>query len=211
MPLLLLASLLGASSLTGGETAQPNGLFLPPAAYSPKDKDTYRDQDVASLTLLVGQRELDDSGWDPNDSQFTLGLEFDSYRPDNWVGVEAGFHYSDDDSGGGIGQNTEMFLGARKTFALGPVGLHPYVGAGASYIWATNGVDGAQVDPLLAGTIVAETDSSLGFYAHAGVYYTIARFNFGVDLRGLFGTDIDAFGAGDADYVQFAGTIGYGF
>lgn len=136
-------------------------------------------------------------------------MEFDHFRLDQWFGLDAGFHYSDDDSGGGIGQTTEMFVGARKTFTIASV-FHPYLAAGVAYIWATNGVSGATIG-LPPQLIVAEQDSSFGFYGRGGVYVTIAdHINIGLDIRALTGTDVDVFGA-DADYVQGAVTVGWGF
>jgi hypothetical protein len=164
------------------------------------------DQDIATLSFLVGQRSLESDGWEPNEDQFTIGLEFDSYRVSDWFGLDAGFHYADDDSGGGFGQTTEVFLGARKTFAIGKTGLHPYAGAGLAHIWTVNGVASGP-------TILADTDSSFGFYLRGGLYYSIANIvNVGADLRALLGTDIsDSFGTDSADYFQFALTVGYSF
>ena len=209
MAVLSIASLFGVASLTGVGAApapvQPSVIPEPlAAALVVKDKDSYKDQDIASLTLLVGQLDMGDSSWKPNESQFVVGMGFDSYRPDNFLGIEAGFQYSEDTSQGGLGQSTEMSLGARKTFNIGQTGLHPYVGAGAAYIWAVNGSASGSL-------ILGEQDSSIGGYAHAGIYWTISRVNIGVDIRGLFGTCLNVAGASDADYIQYAATVGYGF
>ncbi len=217
MVLLSMASLLGIASVTGGGVMPPlanPGTLTEPLTLAPRplDKGDYRDQDVASLTLVAGQRDmLSTDDWKPVENQFTIGLEFDSYRPDDWVGIEAAFFYAKDESEGALGQNTEVSLGVRKTFTIGESGLHPYVGAGASYVWTTFGIDA----PLLggpAGFFVGDTDESLGFYAHGGLYYTIARFNVGVDIRTLMGTSVDLGGvSSDVDYLQYAATVGYGF
>ncbi len=212
MVLLSMASLLGIASVTGGGVVTPpvtpSTLAEPLSLASiPLDKGDYRDQDIASLTAFLGQRDMSSSSdWEPVDGQFSIGLEFDSYRPADWVGVEAGFFYAKDDSQGAFGQSTEISLGARKTFSVGESGIHPYVGAGAAYVWSTFGINNG------GGTFIGASDDSFAFYAHGGAYYTIARVNVGLDVRALLGSSLSIGGfSTDADYVQYGLTVGYGF
>ncbi len=207
MPLLSMVSLLSAASLTGlsSEPAPPalNPAAEPIALHFAPAPQGMTQQRAVNLNVIIGQRTLEDDLWEPNDEQFTVGLEMDTYRRDQFIGLDAGFHYGDDDTGGGFGQTTEVFLGARKTFSLGQTDIHPYLAVGASYIWATNGVSQPP-------NIVAEQDSSLGLYGRGGVYWTLGdMLNVGVDVRALVGTDIEAFGADTADYVQIAALIGW--
>ncbi len=212
MVLLSMASLLGIASVTGGGVVPPPVNPITPVepltlASAPLDKGDYRDQDIASLTVFVGQRDMSSSSdWKPVDSQTSIGLAFDSYRPADWVGVEAAFFYSKDDSQGAFGQSTEISLGARRTFTIGESGIHPYVGAGAAYVWSTFGFNNG------GGTFIGASDDSVAFYAHGGAYYTIARVNVGLDVRAMLGSDLSIAGfSTDADYVQYGLTVGYGF
>ena len=202
MFLITVATLLGVASASGSESGSAPlaaSASFAPGTFAPQGPSQLR---AANLNLLVGMRDLGDEFWEPNDEQFTVGMEFDTYRRDEWVGLDAGFHYGDDDTGGGFGQTTEMFVGVRKTFTVAG-NLHPYVAAGATYIWATNGVSSPP-------NILAEQDSSFGLYGRGGIYWTFAEMvNIGVDVRFVAGTDIEAFGAEDADYVQFAGFAGW--
>lgn len=215
MRLFSIASLVGLASLTcacAAVSPEYSSPALEPVAYalSPVDKGDYRDQDIATVTGFLGQRNMsDDTAWKPVDEQFTLGMQFDTYRPDDWFGIEAGFMYAKDESNGALGQTTEIFLGARKTFTIGETTWHPYLGIGASFIWSTFAIDAA---PAAPGLLLGDSDESFGFYAHGGVFYTLGRTNIGVDLRTLQGTDISLAGvSSDGDYVQFGLTVGYGF
>lgn len=197
---------LSHGSGTGGEVTEALAPSAPRSMGRLSVLKEGEDQDIATLSLIVGQRSLESDGWEPNEDQFTVGLEFDSYRVSDWLGLDAGFHYADDDSGGGFGQTTELFIGVRKTFSIGQSGVHPYAGAGLAHIWTVNGV--AQ-----GNTILADTDNSFGAYLRGGLFYTIANLiNVGADVRALLGTSIsDSFGTDSADYVQFALTVGYSF
>ncbi len=162
-----------------------------------------------NLNLILGQKRLSDSSWDPNDNQQVYGLLFDYYRVDQLVGLDAGLMYSTDDSDQGIGQTTELFLGARKTYTVRDI-YHPYVAAGISYLWGTNGADAQPIG--LPGLVVADQGESGGFYLRGGAYATLAEHvNVGLDLRTLQGTSLGGLITDDADGFQLSLTLGWGF
>jgi hypothetical protein len=156
---------------------------------------------VFSLSLLVMARVVDDA--EPADEQPGLAFELDAYDPDAFCGFELGVSTSsDEETASGFGDFeatvSEVYLGARKTWGAGR-NLHPYAGVGLAYVKA---------EAELSGFGSAD-DSSLGGYAHGGVYWTLGRhFNLGVDLKALVGTDLDF---GDADYVQGGAILGWSF
>ncbi len=165
---------------------------------------------VSNVTMLVGQRYLDDGDWDPVDEQTSFGVEFDSYGPFDPVGFEIGFSIAEDSgkvSGIDVDTQTwELYAGARKTFSLAGDRLHPYLAAGASW---TN----AEVDASAGGSSVDIDDDALAFYMRAGAYYTFGEgFNLGLDYRKLIGADYSAGGeSADGDFDQFSIGIGYSF
>ena len=61
--------------------------------------------------------------------------------------------------------------------------------------------------------LTSDSDSSFAGYAHTGIYFnTSPGTNVGVDVRGLFGSDLSLFGAnGDGDYWQIALLLGGGW
>lgn len=171
-----------------------------------------------NLNFMVGQKELSADQWDPNDGQVAYGLLFDYYRVDQWVGLDAGLLYSTDSSDQGIGQTTELFVGARKTFTFRET-LHPYVAAGLAYVWGTNGVDAGALVNGLDEFVIADQGDSLGLYLRGGVYATFSEhINIGLDLRTTQATSFDGGlnSAGiqlteDANSFQVSMTVGWGF
>ncbi len=162
-----------------------------------------------NLNLIIGEKKLSDSAWDPNDGQQVYGLLFDYYRVDEFLGLDAGLMYSTDDSEMGIGQTTELFIGARKTFAFEEI-YHPYVALGVTYVWATNGADAGPIG--LPNFVVADQGESAGFYLRGGIYATLAEhFNVGLDVRTVQGTSLGGEITDDADGVQISATLGWGF
>jgi len=165
---------------------------------------------VSNVTMLIGQRFLDEDDWSPVDEPTTFGVEFDSYGPFDPVGFEVGFSYAEDSGDvSGIDLETEtweIYAGARKTFSLAENRLHPYLAAGAP--WSN-----AELDASIGGASADIDDDAFGFYLRAGAYYTFGEgFNVGLDYRKLLGADYKADGASaDGDFDQFSLGLGYSF
>jgi opacity protein-like surface antigen len=164
----------------------------------------------SNVTMLVGQRLLDEGDWAPLDEPTVFGLEFDSYGPFDPVGFEVGFSFAEDSGNEGPidldAQTWELYAGPRKTFSLANDHLHPFLSAGAS--WSN-----AELDADLSGLSSSLDDDAFGFYLRAGVYYTFGEgFNLGVDYRKLLGVDYKDEGvSADGDFDQFSLSIGYSF
>ncbi len=139
------------------------------------------------------------------EDQGVIGVEFSQEYAQWPVGWEAGIMgsaASDDVNGNDIDSATaELYGGVRKSFGTGR--FRPYVGAGLSWIRVAFDTDALGEDD----------DGSLGVYAHGGVAYQFTPlFSLGLDVRGLFGTDIDLYGENlDADYGQVALVAGFSF
>ena len=181
-------------------------LLVVSCAASPDEHLSQRSRPFTQrVTVYVGERSLDDDH-DPVEDQVTLGAEYSMEIEGYAVGFEAGFMFSGDDSDNAFGDveagTAEAFGGIRKTW--GDSNVRPYLGAGISMIGAAVDVDGGPDDE----------DASLAGYAHAGVQFYLSEMVFlGVDVRVLFGSDIDLDGAfaDDADYEQFAFVVGFSF
>ncbi len=160
----------------------------------------------SSMTILVGQRMLDEDDWAPLDEPTVFGVEFDSYGPYDPVGFEIGFSYAEDSGNVSAvdvdSEIWELYAGPRKTFSLAEDRLHPYISAGASWSNAELQSGSGSID-----------DDALGFYLRAGVYYTIGDgFNLGLDYRKLLGADFEESGLkADGDFDQVSVGIGYSF
>jgi hypothetical protein len=157
------------------------------------------------VSIYLGQRSLDEDDYQPVEDQGTIGVEFSQELPDSVIGWEVGLTGSGDgDEILGIdiaAATAELYGGVRKSF--GSDSVRPYIGAGLSVISVAVDTD----------VSAEEDDGSLGLYAHGGVNFQISPlFSLGVDLRGLFGSDIHLSGVDtDADYVQFALVAGFAF
>ncbi len=146
--------------------------------------------------------------WAPVDDQFTAGIEAE-FRPRSFpLGVEVGVagSYGADTGPFGIdieGFTGEIYTGPRITLDVAHGKIHPYVGAGVSWIHAD--FQGSQ-----GGVTVSDSDGSVAGYVHAGLQFDLSdAFLIGGDFRYLYGSDIELFGVdGDADYWQVAGFIG---
>jgi hypothetical protein len=165
---------------------------------------------VSNMTVLVGQRFLDEDDWEPVEEPLAVSVEFDHYGRFDPAGFEIGFSYAEDS--GDVGpveidsQIWELYGGVRKTFSLAEDRLHPYISAGMS--WSN-----AEVDASAGGLSSNIDDDALGFYLRGGVYYTFGGgLNLGLDYRKLLGADFDAEGASaDGDFDQFSLSLGYSF
>jgi hypothetical protein len=152
------------------------------------------------FTIYLGQRSLDSTDWSPVDDQPTLGIEFSQESTGSAIGWEVGLAGSSDESGPLKGSTGEIYGGVRKSFGSDTV--RPYLGGGLSFINAKAEVGSASDD-----------DSSLAGYVHGGLQFLVSRtFEIGLDLRVLFGSDLEIAGVNtDADYGQAALTFGWRF
>jgi len=169
---------------------------------------------VTNVAVHLGARQLDEDDWEPVDQPAALGIELDSYRPDQLVGFELGVQGSEDDDDfrdsvlGNVDVEAkfwEVYAGVRKTWAPGGSRVRPYVGGGVTYLDAD-----VEVDVPGLGS-ASDDDSSLGLYLHGGVdWQVVGGLLLGFDLRAVVGTDISLAGVdSNADYVQAAFVIGY--
>jgi hypothetical protein len=160
------------------------------------------------LHVHVGARGLDESDWDPVEQQIAYQFEV-VHEPPSWplgfeVGLAAGFGFheqSNNDTTSSIG---ELFAGAHKTF-LRESDFQPFVGGGITLL-------NAELETDVGNSTVSDDDTSAGLYLHGGMQIRIARsFFIGLDLRAVFGTDIELFGSGgNADYGQASVFLGVG-
>lgn len=154
-------------------------------------------------TLLAGAREFDDSTVKALDleSHVGYGVEFDGYDADTGSGWEAGYQQSgEDNSFGAVSVELELqevYVGFRQTF-MPERNLHPYIGAGASYLRGTQRVSG----------LGSDDDTDLGPYIHGGMLWDVGqRIRLGLDYRMVFA----GFDGIDGDYQQLAASLGFRF
>jgi hypothetical protein len=173
---------------------------------------------------LIGYRALDEDTWSSSgtatdislDQQFALGLELDFRPPEFPLGVEFGMQFSamtdsvtvnvsgtpvDVDFTGSV---YEFYLGPRLTFDLADDKIHPYVGAGLTYLFAEIEAEASAGGVTVAAT---EDEDSLAGYVHAGLLFDLGEsFHLGADVRAVMGSDLGS--GADADYIQGALVIG---
>ncbi len=157
---------------------------------------------TSHVSLFLGNRSMHDDDWDPVDDQTVFGIGYDTKLSSIPFEFEATVARSKDESGSVEGITRELSAGLRKTFDVGEPRFHPYVGAGLGLIRAEVEAPGPDDD-----------DTSLGVYLHGGVGYDLSdNWQVGIDLRFLFGSDINLLGNNmDADYTQFAVYVAYAF
>ena len=169
------------------------------------------------VNFLLGARNFtDDDNLEPVEDHLMFGFEGHAGKKESVVSVEYGLAYSNDDddvfvSGLGVvdveATSFEGYVGARFSPVIeGAKSVHPYVGIGLSVI----NLD-LEIDTFLGSA--SEDDSSLAAYVHGGVLFDLGDHAVvGIDLRTLFGSDIDIAGvSGDADYFQIAAVFGVRF
>ena len=166
------------------------------------------------VTLMVGERSLDDDDWGPFDSPTVYGVEFDESSPGSGNGFEAGLFYTtdkDDDVAAAISGEVEVttyefYGGVRHTFRPGQGGLHPFVSAGLD-------LEHARIKLTAPGVSEADGDLVAGAYARAGLLWdTTERVRLGVDYRYLFAQDFNIFDTNlNSDYDQVTFSLGFAF
>ena len=159
------------------------------------DRRAHRDSSPR-LSLSLGQRSLDND-YKPAEDQIAFGIGLSQQTPGSALGWEFGLlgSYDEDPAAGfDIKSSTlEVYGGVRSTLARDDSPVRPYIGAG-----------GALITAYYEGLGTDDSDSSPAVYAHAGVEIEVSQvMAVGIDLRGLFGSDIELFGVNsDADYTQ---------
>jgi len=169
--------------------AAPSPSPLLPQAASPRS---------SKIWLYLGGRSLS-SDYEPVEDHGVIGVEY-SYEPvGSLVGFEAGFMGSYGEEIVFSSSTAEFYAGVKKTFRRENK-FQPYVGAGLSAI-------NVRVEALSADA----DDTGFGGYAHGGGTWLLGKsLHLGVDLRGLFGTDLTIAGFDtDADYFQVALVLGW--
>ena len=182
-----------------------------PSSASARQSEAAPDGPRSQFFITLGQRTMDDDvAWDMIDEPFALGLEYASRSGSSPFGFEGGLLLASDNTTlAGVDVDNafvELYLGGRVTGDFGPEDrFHPYIGAGADFIFA-------DITGSVGGFSVSDNDTSVGLYVHAGAYYRLgSSFSIGVDGRILTGTDVDLFGiATDADYQQISVMFGWG-
>jgi len=165
----------------------------------------------------LGFAELDDSDfWDDFEHPLRLGIRV-GYLWSDGLGLDFGAAWlTNFDQGGDEtpGSEDDGVLDAIE-LDLGPLYTHPfsarwegYVGAGISWV-------AADVDATLGGTSIDDSDSSAGIYLRTGMNFFFPTsgnepdFYMGLDLRALFGTDLELdSSATDLNYLEVALHLG---
>jgi hypothetical protein len=191
------------------------------SAAPPRAPETWEDEHAHSgsrhVTLMLGERWLDEGQWHPLDDQFTLGVEFDESNPVTGHGYELGLLHSGDDADGaavpGFPTATsadfevfELYGGYRHIFRGFDDDLHPYVSLGLSVM------DG-DLDVDTPGGSFSENDTAMGIYLRVGMLWNVTeRMRLGLDVRHLVGDDWEVAGTeAESDYDQALLTLGWAF
>ena len=169
------------------------------------------------VSLLGGQRWLDEDIWGDLDEPVVLGLELNGEASGSGNGYEVGGLYTNDDADfGPVGPveseltTGELYAGYRYTFNSDEQGLHPFVSAGADMMYGELKLSGG-------GSSSTEDDTVFGIYARAGLLWDVSeRLRLGLDYRYLYSDDyqfdfpggkVDA----KSDYDQVVLSLGWRF
>jgi len=169
-------------------------LLLAPSAVA------HESESGGSFALLLGERWLSDDDYpdDDVDSPGVLGFEGSFVGRDESRGFELGLQLGFDQDGDDYFDErfamSELYVGYRLAFQP-TTRTRAYVGAGASLVSVSYDDFWSNDD---------DDDTTGGGYAHAGFGFLLGEeFMLGVDVRGLYGTDVELDGhEGDVDYVQ---------
>ena len=148
------------------------------------------------INLFGGIKSLDDSVWEPAESQQEFGVEI-SVGGATWPVMIAidGFMSEDEVDDGAItrtGSTRELALGVRKIWEYGRA--HPFIGGGINHIQAEVETDAPPPpatpglnffpEPDPEGGTTSETDSGVGAWAGAGIFWRLGPYvNLGVSVR----------------------------
>ena len=130
--------------------------------------------------LFLGAKALDKDDWEPVEGHAQVGILADFGQHDWPVHIAVGLlRSSADDTLMGVkfeAETTEINVGVRKIWDTHPT-MRPFVGGGLAHI-------NASFDGSSGGVRVSDSDSAIGFWLNAGIYWTLAEsFNIGFDAR----------------------------
>jgi len=173
------------------------------------DERGYYDISGPRLSLLIGQRSLDEDDYEPLEDQPMFGLEFSDGGDDGLVGFEIGVSGSGDSEDLDIGLGApreveatvgEIYLGIRKEFEGRAV--NPFIAVGFS-------MARLDIDTEGFGSV---DDTSYGGYVHGGLLFPItSSFSIVADVRARFGEDYVIQGiSGSADFVAVGVGLSFG-
>ena len=146
-----------------------------------------------NLNVFIGGKSLEDK-WGPVGDHFIGGFESDfeagpiSIAVNLFESVDA----ASDSSYDYIGDTMELHLGVKKVFMAG--GMRPFIGGGLAMI------SGNYWYEDISGFEREDSDSSLGYWASAGVFWAMRSFNIGIEAGyssadiTIFNTELDAGG-----------------
>lgn len=161
----------------------------------------------SSISVLLGQKTLDDNDWEPVESQVEWGVIADLGRKDSVANLVISYLSSSDDSTQGgadfTGETWELGLGIRKPFRL-DAGLAPFIEVGAAYVDAT--LERRGVSPG------ENSDSAFGVWGGVGVGFAVGeRVSVGALVR-YTAAEVTLLGADrEAGGLHFGVTAGIGF
>jgi hypothetical protein len=188
-------------------------------------------QSTGSVNFIVGKTDLD-KDTEPADDQTTFGVQW-SFGNEGWpvmLAVDLIYSNGDGSESGGyyyfpygyfdakldVDVTTmELAFGVRKEW--GKKSVHPFIGGGLQ--WTDTDVDAdLTILSLGSASIVDDSDSSVGFWANAGIYWRLGKhFNLGVNVRyrdseatlegQVPGTEIDI----DTSGVHYGALLGWGW
>ncbi len=198
-------------------------------AYAELDQTPYNDDYTWRQrgSILFGERTFERSLGLGRADQAMAGFELIGAPPGSWVEMELGLSGSargrnvtqwldrvfgepqfedlaEDDSGLGS-SSLEFSMGVQKRLLRFNGSVRPYVGGGAAAIRRRS-------FRIQADGVDDDSDSDLGWYAHAGIHILLGDgVGIGLDFRRLGGTDLELEGlATSADYDQWSLTFGFG-
>ncbi len=196
--------------LTLASTAPANHGFAPSLSEPPPILLQESKEERMRLSFLLGMRSLEKDYWEPLDEPIALEAIFEWRMKESPFSLEFGMALGYDETtiqGIDVDNSTfEFYGGLRASAYLLDGSLRPYLAVGPSLLFT-------DLTAEQGGISVSDDDTSVGFYARAGITYVFGNgFGLGLDYRRLMGTDISLFGAeGDSDFDQFGITLGFSF
>jgi len=155
-----------------------------------------------NLNVFIGGKTLQDK-WDPVEEQVTGGFESDfEVGPISIAfGLLEGVASDSDAMYDYVGDTVELQFGVKKIFKMGDV--RPFIGGGLALISGTYWYED------IYGFEWEDSDSAGGYWASAGIFWALKRFNVGFEA-GYSSADITLFNTElDAGGTRFGMLFGY--